>query len=433
MQSVILSIGDELVLGQTIDTNSAHLSAKLARRGIGTAYHQTVGDNRADIAHAIRGAIGRCTHLLISGGLGPTEDDLTRHALADALGEPLILHEPSVEHIREIFERHGRSMPPRNRVQAMHPRGTTIIRNPRGTAPGIMTVVGATRVYAMPGVPHEMVAMFETSVLPDLDKVTPAHHVILTATVHTFGLGESDVADRLDTLMERDRNPRVGTTVADSFVSIRIRSEAADGDDARRQLNGTIADVEQQLGPIVFGRDRDTLQQSLVTLLQQRGQTVATAESCTGGLVGTLITAVPGSSVVFRGGWVTYCDQMKTQQLGVTPQLLAEHGAVSQAVARHMAARALALGDADVAVAVTGIAGPDGGSAEKPVGTVWIALAHRNDAPSEPVVTETLLLRLGGDRNHVRDRAAKAAIQMLRLHVMGESIDQIQWGRRCDA
>ncbi len=429
MQAVILSVGDELVLGQTVDTNSAHMSAKLTQRGIATLYHRTVADDRAAIAEAVLEAIGHCSHLLISGGLGPTEDDLSRHALADALGEPLIMHEPSIEHIREIFERHGRTMPPRNKVQAMHPRGTTIIHNPCGTAPGIKAVVGDTHVYAMPGVPYELVAMFESSVLPDLDAVAPSRRVILTATIHTYGLGESDVAERLESLMDRDRNPKVGTTVADSCVSIRIRSEFADGDDARRQLEGTIAHVERQLGPIVFGRDQETIQQALVTLLRQRSHTVATAESCTGGLVGALITAVPGSSAVYRGGWVTYTDRMKTQTLGVAPQLIATHGAVSQPVARSMAAGALKHGDADLAVAVTGVAGPDGGSTEKPVGTVWIALADRNDTTAENITTDALLLRLGGDRNQIRDRAAKAALQMLRLRVMGESIEQVRWGR----
>ena len=430
MQAIILSVGDELVLGQTVDTNSAYLSAQLAQRGIGTAYHQTLADDMATIAEAIRGALGRCNILLISGGLGPTEDDLTRHALAEALGEPLVLHEPSIDHIEAIFQRHGRTMPPRNRVQAMHPRGTTIIHNSCGTAPGIKAVAGNTILYAMPGVPSEMFTMFDTSVLPDLDAVNPGRHAILTATILTYGLGESDVADCLDALMDRNRNPKVGTTVANSFVSVRIRSESADPEDARRELDGTIAQVEQKLGPVVFGRDDETIQQALVALLRQRGRTVATAESCTGGLVGKLITDVPGSSEVYRGGWVTYTNQMKTRQLGVPAALLATHGAVSQQVSRCMASGALTRGDADLAVAVTGVAGPDGGSDEKPVGTVWVALAHRADGSGGEVATDALLLRLGGDRDHVRDRAAKAALQMLRLHAMGESIDQVRWGKR---
>lgn len=430
MQAIILSIGDELVLGQTVDTNSAHLSSQLARHGIGTRYHQTVADDREAVAQAIRLAIGQVELLIVSGGLGPTEDDLTRHALADALGSPLVLHEPSVEHIRGFFERLGRTMPDRNRIQAMHPRGTSVVPNACGTAPGIHTVVDGTHVYVVPGVPREMVAMYEAAVQPNLDLIEQSRHAILTTKLNTFGLGESDVAERLGCLMDRDRNPKVGTTVSDAFVSVRIRSEFPDATEAQHRLDEMAEQVHRRLGPIVFGRDDESLQQALVSTLIAHGRTVATAESCTGGLVGKMITDVAGSSQIFRGGWVTYSNEMKMAQLGVEQSLLNRHGAVSQPTARAMAAGALARTESDLAVGITGIAGPDGGDEAKPVGMVWVALAYRRLGSGHGVDTDALRLNLGGDRQNVRDRSAKAAVQALRLHVLGQPIDLIRSGRR---
>ncbi len=430
MEAIILSIGDELVLGQTVDTNSAHLSAELARRGIGTRYHVTVADDRAAIAEAIRMALGHARLIIVSGGLGPTDDDLTRQGLADALGAPLILHEPSVELIRGFFQRIGRPMPDRNTIQAMHPRGTTVVPNSCGTAPGIKAVVKGTYLYVVPGVPREMRVMFEKAIEPELDAIESSRHVILTTTLNTFGLGESDVADRLGPLMDRDRNPKVGTTVANAFVSVRVRSEFADQDSAHEELEKTAAEVRQQLGPVVFGRDHETLPHALVALLGQRGFKVTTAESCTGGLLGKLITDVSGSSDVYSGGWVTYTNEMKTSQLGVDPALIEAHGAVSEPVARAMAAGALKRAGADLAASITGVAGPTGGTPDKPVGTVWVALAHRREATPDGIAADALLLKLGGDREQIRDRAAKAATQMLRLEVMGEPIDLVRWGKR---
>ena len=430
MEAIILSIGDELVLGQTVDTNSAYMSAQLARRGIATRYHMTVPDDQPAIAAAIDQCLGQAGLLIISGGLGPTEDDLTRQALADALGQPLVLHEPSVEHIRRMFSARSLSMPKRNQVQAMHPRTTQIVPNPWGTAPGIRAQVKGTDLFVLPGVPAEMKGLFESVILPELQSAQQSRQVILTAKINSFGLGESTVAERLGSLMSRDRNPKVGTTVADAIVSVRVRSEFDVPDDAARQLEETVNQVIEQLGPVVFGRDEQSLQETLVSELAERGLTVSTAESCTGGLLGKMITDVPGASRVYRAGWVTYSNEAKVGQLQVEQQLLDTHGAVSGEVACAMAVSALKLSGADLGVAITGIAGPNGGTEDKPVGTVWIALAHRRDgAAADPIATDALQLQLGGDRQQIRDRAARAACQMLRLHVLGHPIDLMQWGR----
>ena len=417
------------MLGQTVDTNSAWLSARLAARGIPVLYHHTIADDQCAIADAIRLASERAELVLITGGLGPTDDDLTRQALADAVGQPLELDEPSLRDIEQFFEARGRDMPDRNRSQAMRPRSTTTIANHDGTAPGIRSTLGKATIYAVPGVPREMRGMFDRVIDPELDGYAGNRHVILTTRVNTFGAGESTVADMLDELMDRNRNPKVGTTVSDGIVAARIRSEFADHHEAQAKLDETVADIEQRLGSIVFGRDDDTLEQAVVTLLQERGQKLVTAESCTGGLLGTMMTATAGSSDAYLGGWVTYSNAMKQSQLAVPAELLDAHGAVSEPVVRSMAKGALDQAtDADFSLAITGVAGPTGGTDQKPVGTVWIGLGYRREGGC--IDTEARLLQLPGTRPAVRDRAAKCALQLLRLHLLGEPLDRLRWARQ---
>ena len=432
MKAAILSIGDELALGQTVDTNSAHLAARLASLGIGTLFHHTVADDQPAIAEAIQLACDRCELVLISGGLGPTDDDLTREALAEAMGVPLVEDPPSVEHLRDFFAKRGRDMPERNRKQANHPRGSTVLRNDHGTAPGIRAELGKAQVFVMPGVPRELFAMFEERVVPHLDALRhngdPAgQRTILTTKINTFGLGESDVADRLGDLMARDRNPTVGTTVSDGFCCVRLRSEYADHREAENALTDTVAGVNERLGPLVFGRDDDTLQASLVKLLDHHGGRLATAESCTGGLIAKMLTDVPGCSMAYVGGWVTYSNAMKLDQLDVPLAMIDEHGAVSEQVARQMVLGTLRHCFADYALSVTGIAGPDGGTEQKPVGTVWFGMGWRDEANRGGIVTVAAKARLGGDRDAIRDRSAKIALQMLRLHLIGQPLDLMGW------
>lgn len=428
MHAIILAIGDELVLGQTVDTNSAYLSARLAERGISTLYHQTIGDDRGAIARAVEQGSHLAPLLIISGGLGPTVDDLTRDALADALGVELIVDHASLEIIRAMMERRGRKMAPLNKVQALHPAGSAVIANSCGTAPGIKATLNKAEIYVVPGVPHEMRAMFAEAIAPALDHANPSRRTILTTKINTFGDGESNVGQALGELCDRSRNPLVGTTVANGVVSVRVRSEFDDPRKAQAALDETIGQVEARLGAIVFGRDDATLQQAVVEQLKEAKLTLATAESCTGGLLGKLLTDVPGSSSVYVGGWVTYANVMKEQQLGVPAALLEAHGAVSQPVVSRMAEAALDRSGADLAVATTGIAGPDGGSDDKPIGTVWLALAHRGEPTTPQVITRCL--ELPGDRAAVRNRAAAAALQMIRLHLTGQSLEAIRWARQ---
>jgi nicotinamide-nucleotide amidase len=417
MQAIILSIGDELVLGQTVDTNSAWLSQQLAKIGCPVLAHVTVPDDQKEIERALADASNRCDWLIVSGGLGPTEDDLTRQALVAVLGQPLELHQEWVDQLEKFFRSRGREMPESNRIQAMIPRGAVPIHNSAGTALGIEATLKRSsgsgegcRVFVVPGVPKEMKRMFESHVLPAM-KSAGGGAVILSRTLHTFGLGESHVAEKLGTLMRRDRNPSVGTTVSGGIVSLRLNSRFSSAAEASEQLELTSSACCQALGNLIFGQDEETLQQVVGDLLRGKGS-VATAESCTGGLLAKMLTDIPGSSSYFSYGWVTYANEAKHKLLGVSNEILRQHGAVSEPVVRAMAQHAKGQAGAAYALAVSGIAGPDGGSDEKPVGTTWIALA----APDEVTARRFLLT---GDREMVRDRAAKMALALLRCKLLG--------------
>lgn len=424
MQAALLSIGDELTLGQTVDTNAAWLAARLARLGIACHEHRTVADDLDRVVAAIRDCAQGAELLIITGGLGPTDDDLTRPALARAMGVELIEDPASVRQIEAYFQGRGRTMPERNRVQAMHPQTSAMIENTCGTAPGIDAQLGPCRVFVTPGVPREMKAMYQRSIEPAIQAAGGSGRTILTTKINTFGQGESDIAELLGPLMARDRNPVVGTTVAQGQVSVRVRAEYPTVEQARRELETTAAQVEAKIGAIAFGREDDTLQEALIQLLIEKKLTVATAESCTGGLIAGMLTDVPGSSAAVLGGWVTYANAMKVSQLGVDPATLETHGAVSEQTVTQMARGALERSGADLAIATSGIAGPGGGTEDKPVGTVWFALARRD---GQAINTEARVTRLVGDREAIRDRSAKIALQLLRLHVMGEDPAQVRW------
>lgn len=428
MHAIILSIGDELVLGQTVDTNTAWLAARLARQGIQTHYHQTLPDDLQTIAQAITQASKDADLVLITGGVGPTEDDLTRQALAHAMKQPLEIDDASLAHLEQFFASRGKAMPERNRVQAMRPAGAQMLRNDNGTAPGLKAKLNRATIFVTPGVPREMFAMFKQSIEPELAAFGGGRQVILATKINTFGMGESNVAERLGELMDRGRNPKVGTTVSNGYVSIRVRSEYATAQQAQQKLDETLQAIREKLGSIVFGQDDDTLQEAVVKLLERSGNRLVTAESCTGGLLGAMVTDVPGCSQSYLGGWVTYSNIQKITQLHVPKDMLAEHGAVSEPVAKAMAEGALRHSHgSDVALSTTGIAGPEGGSEEKPVGTVWVGLAWRDQHNTDHIESQAVLLRLTGDRDAVRDRAAKSALQMLRLHLLGTPMENVHW------
>lgn len=408
MNAVVLSIGDELVSGQTVDTNSAYLSRELAARGIGTLYHCTIGDDRARITQAIWAAVRQAELVVITGGLGPTEDDLTRHALADVMGADLRLDERCLASLDAFFRRLGRTMAQANRVQAMIPVGAEALPNEVGTAWGIAADVDGSQIYIVPGVPYEMRWIFENVISPRLPVLEGAirHHIL-----HTFGMGESDVGEKIADLMQRGAEPTVGTTVAAGMVSIRVLARGRDAADADAKSQIIMTEIRRRLGGIVVGEDQATMPHVVGEMLRQRGQKLAVAESCTGGMIGEMITAVPGSSNYFVGGIIAYENRLKLEWLGVDEALLVQHGAVSEQVAAAMAQGCLERFGSDWALSVTGIAGPGGGTQEKPVGLVYLGIAGKN----MPAIAHRL--SLPGTREIVRLRSSLAAMNLLRLEL----------------
>jgi nicotinamide-nucleotide amidase len=412
MQAIILSVGTELTLGQTVDTNTAWLSQRLCEIGIPVLMHLTVADELEPLRREIERAAGLADVVLISGGIGPTADDLTRDALAAAMGVEIELRPAWVEQIRAFFTARGREMPQANAVQAMFPFGSEAIPNTCGTAPGIRARCGRAEVFVMPGVPREMQVMYEREVKPALaDRAGGA--VLLTRTIWCYGAGEADIGEAIRDLMQRGRNPTVGTTAQQTVIGVRIGAHGQSLPDAQHLLDQTVAEVRRRLGKLAFGEGKDTLQSVVAALLMRHRQTIATGESCTGGLLAKRLTDVPGSSTYFVGGVVTYSNQEKIRLLGVPETLLREHGAVSAAVAHAMAIGCRERSGADRAISITGIAGPDGGTPDKPVGLVYIALADAGGCE----VTEH---RLGDSltREEVRDRTCKIALNRLRLKLL---------------
>lgn len=412
MNAVIISIGNELTLGQTVDTNSAWLSQQLAAIGVHVRMHATVADEIDPVRDLLSRAAGEADVVLVSGGIGPTEDDLTRHALAAAMGVDLVLHPPSIEQIREFFTRRSRTMPDANTIQAMFPVGTTPIENTCGTAPGIRAKLKQADVFVMPGVPREMKVMFQKAVLPLLAEQARGA-VLLARTINTYGAGESDIGEKIRDLMRRGRNPTVGTTAQQTMIGIRIHAFGPTCTEAEQLLHADVVEVRRRLGDLVFGEDDETLADAAAKLLFQTRQTVVTAESCTGGLIAKSLTDIPGSSGYFLNGFVTYSNESKMRFLDVPEALIRRHGAVSTPVAEAMATGARQISRGDYAISVTGIAGPEGGSPAKPVGLVYFGLAHAAGCD----VHER---RFGSEstREEIRDRARKFALNMLRLKLL---------------
>ncbi len=415
MRARIISTGTELTLGQAIDANAPWLAQQLAGLGIECTGHVVVPDDQMRIRDAIATASSETEIVLVTGGLGPTPDDLTRFALADVLSVGLLSDEASLKQIEAFFQRRNRSMSEANRVQAMFPEGARPIENTCGTAPGMHARVRGADVYVMPGVPFEMRQMFDRDIRPSLVGKASACF-ILQRTLRTFGAPEAEIGEKLADLMRRGRNPSVGTGAADLIISIRINARQESEEAARRLLEADAAEVRRRLGSAVFGEGDETLADAVAKLLTAHRRTVATAESCTGGLIAKRLTNVPGSSAYFVQGVVSYANEAKCRLLGVSPELIIARGAVSAEVAQAMAVSCRRMAATDYAISATGIAGPTGGTAEKPVGLVYIGLADVHGV----TVKE---LRLGETlpREAVRDRAAKASLNLLRLHLSKES------------
>ncbi len=406
----MIAIGDELVLGQKLDTNSPWISARLVERGVRVVEHVTLGDDGDEIARTLRRLGGHVELLVTTGGLGPTQDDLTRRGLARAMGEELVEDADAMARIRAFFASRGKTMPASNRLQAMRPAGARMLHNEVGTAPGLKGQVGQAQVWCLPGPPGEMRPMFEREVLGTI----PAMWEVAIGLVQTIGWGESRVAEAVADLMERGGTAVVGTTASRGIVTLRIQ---AVGTDSRERVRSLTEEIRRRLGAIVFAVGDVSLQDACLGLLRERGQTLCTVESCTGGMLGEMLTRVSGASDAYLGGWVTYANAMKMREVGVPREVLERDGAVSSACARAMALGAVRRSEADWAISITGIAGPGGGSEDKPVGTVWIGRAARGGA------WETRRFRFLGDREDVRAWSAISALALLRLGIIGEDME----------
>lgn len=430
---VILSTGDELSLGQKIDTNSQWLAERLTAIGVHVDRHVTLGDDRGAIRAAIDDAVRAGVALVVmTGGLGPTLDDLTRQALADVLGERLVEDAAAFAHLDAWIRKRGRAMSDLQRLQALRPESAAMLANPNGTAPGLFARVGGRcDVFCLPGPPLEMKPMFEREVAARLNP--PAGKTIATRALHTIGLPEADVGTMLGELMQRGRNPSCGTTASGGVITCRLRFEG-DGSAAEGELDELERRVRAALGHFIFGDGEETLAHAVVRELTARGAMLVTAESCTGGLLGSMLTAVPGSSAAYVGGVVSYANELKSGMLGVEPAVIERHGAVSAETAGAMARGAIAAaermtrGGPLFSLAITGIAGPGGGTDAKPVGTVFIGLAERGGAA--PV--EVRRFHIPGDRAAVRDRSAKLALAMLRFRLVGAAQHRLLWQSAMD-
>lgn len=376
MKAEIICIGTELLLGEIVDTNAAYLSQVLAGLGIDLYYKSTVGDNLERAIAILQQAWERSDLLLISGGLGPTQDDLTREAIAGMLGEEQVLNETAMAQVAAWFKKSGREMTENNRRQAMFPPSAEPMANRWGTAPGVWVEKDGKMLAAMPGVPLELHKLMEEEVLPRLrQRLGMDHPILVSRTLRAVGIGESALEEKIKDLIKAQSEVTIAPYAKRGEVHLRLAVKAMTTEEGLTRITPVEAAIRQRLGAYIFGCDEETLEEVTGRLLAERGLTLAVAESCSGGLIGHRITEIPGSSAYFMGGVVSYSNEAKQHMLGVDAAILEAHGAVSPETAKAMAEGARQRFGVDIALASTGIAGPGGGSDEKPVGLVYLALA----------------------------------------------------------
>ncbi|MGD2095154.1 MAG: competence/damage-inducible protein A [Phycisphaerales bacterium] len=402
----IISIGNELLTGRT-DTNTAYLSSELLTIGVPVVSSYTVGDDIEAIVRSFDLASADAEVILVTGGLGPTDDDLTRQAFAKFLGTELQLQDELLHHIQDFFTERNLEMPEKNKIQAYIPAGARALTNNIGTAPGIMAEVNGKLLFALPGVPPEMKRMFAESVSPELQRFVGAQAVVVRK-LRCFGAGESAIAEKLGSVSNRGRNPLINYTAGHGIITLHIIAIAKNEEKACLMVEKDEKFLRDKLGELVYGTDEQTLAEVVGRELARQEKTIAIAESCTGGTVAKMLTDIPGASEYFRYGWITYSNSAKTSELNVNPDLIEKYGAVSEQVAEAMARGARKKAGADFAIGITGIAGPTGGTEQKPVGLVYISVDSSN-------FSETKRCLLYRNRQFTRLRAAQTALNMLRL------------------
>ena len=400
----ILAIGTELLLGDIANTDAQFLSRELAKLGIPVYGHTVVGDNRTRLMNAFEHVFTRANMVIAVGGLGPTQDDITKEAAADFLGLEMELHEPSMQAIRKRFAHTG--LPENVHKNALVPKGCRILPNDFGSAPGVWLEQNGKTLILLPGPPHELEPMFTNYAVPLLREKTG--RVFVSRTLKFIGIGESKIETELQDLFEAQTNPTLALYAKVWECHLRITASAASEEEAQTLIQPLAEEIYKRLGDFIYGEDDDDLAKVVLNRLQNKKLTLATAESCTGGLVTAALVAVPGSSEVLREGLITYSNEAKITRLNVDSSLIETHGAVSAQTAAAMAEGAARTSNADIGLSTTGIAGPGGGTPEKPVGTVFIGLYIKERG------TQTLALSLPGERNTIRERAAMQALNFLR-------------------
>jgi len=410
MRVELITIGDELLLGHTIDTNGAYIARELAAVGISVARRASVGDDAAEITAAVGEAIARTGGVITTGGLGPTSDDMTRPAIASLFGRELVADEARWEALRALWKERGRGeIPPSNRLQVMIPRGAIVLDNRHGTAPGILLEDDQGRWCAMlPGVPREMRGMLADALLPVLaNRVGASRRVVRSRTLRTTGIAESHLVQLLGPLSSGVNGLALAYLPGGDGVDLRVTVRDTSPEEADAALADAIEALRERVARYAYGEDGRDLAATVLDLCKARSLRVAVGESCTGGLLGARLTAIPGSSAVVLGGVIAYSNEVKSALLGVPPDVIERHGAVSEPVAIAMAQGARAQLGADIGIGITGVAGPDGGTPEKPVGLVWLAVDIAGTVQARGP-------RLVGDRAEVRFRATQAALDMVR-------------------
>lgn len=411
MKATILTIGDEILIGQIIDTNAAWMSQKLTALGISVIERITVSDEHQPIVKGIEYCLSKSDIVLMTGGLGPTKDDITKLAIADYLGVDMEFHEAVFDRIKAIFAPRNIPLTDAHKDQCYLPGKVEVLTNSMGTAPGMLWNHNGKQIVSMPGVPYEMKAIMTEHLLPKLAQRSD-RKVILHKTIMTAGMGESSIADKIDDIVEAfDKEVSIAYLPGLSQVRLRITAKGDDESILQAKLDKAIADVSERVKDLVYGYDEITLQEALQQMCIEKGLTVGTAESCTGGHLSHLITSISGSSAYYQGSAITYSNTLKTKLLGVKEETLKAHGAVSEQVVEEMVKGALSLLDVDVAVALSGVAGPTGGSEEKPVGTVCIAVGLHG-------VVNTRTILASKDRTKNIAYASNQALNMLRKYVL---------------
>jgi nicotinamide-nucleotide amidase len=413
MDAEIIAVGSEMLTPQRVDTNSLYLTGELNNLGVEVVAKCVIGDDRGRLADAVHAALYRSAIVILSGGLGPTEDDLTREAVAQALDRKLVFHPEIAEALEQRFARAKRKMAEVNKRQAFVIEGADVLPNDRGTAPGQWVEDSHGIVMLLPGPPYELKAMFERQCLPRLARLVPKQ-IISTLHLRVAGMAESELDQLISPVYKKYENPATTILAANSDIQVHLRARCASQADADALLAEVAGPIELLLGDRIYSRNGDPLEAAVGAMLRMRRATVSVAESCTGGMLGERFTSVPGSSEYFLGGFITYSNAMKIELLGVSPETLQEHGAVSQETAEAMAVGARRRTGSTYALSVTGVAGPDPGGDSAPVGMVYVAVA---DAAGTHTANRTFF----GDRARIRAFSAQMALDLLRRRINGRT------------